>query len=197
MISNLYLKKIFGKIKTIYLRRKLVEVGEYTYGKPKVIYYGGEGKIKIGKFCSIAQNVTLLFGGEHRTDWISTYPFYFFTNQWSLSKDIKDSVRYKGDIVIGNDVWIGYGATIYAGVTIGHGAVIAANSVVVKNVDPYTIVGGNPAKTIRKRFAEEEIKLLLETAWWDWPKDKINKNLSSICSPNIKQLKRISTRKII
>ncbi len=194
MISKIFLKKITGKIKTIYLRTRLVQIGEYTYGKPKIIYYGGQGKIKIGKFCSIAQNVTLLFGGEHRTDWISTYPFYFFTNQWSRAKNIKDSVRYKGDIVIGNDVWIGYGATIYAGVTIGHGAVIAANAVVVKSVEPYSIVGGNPAKLIRKRFNDKEINTLLETAWWNWPKEVIDKNVHLICSPNISQLKKISIR---
>jgi acetyltransferase-like isoleucine patch superfamily enzyme len=192
MTNKYYLAKVIGKIKTIYLRSRLVEVGAYTYGKPKIIYYGGEGKITIGKFCSIAQNVTFLFGGEHRIDWISTYPFYIFIDQWDRAKTIKDSVRYKGDIRVGNDVWIGYGATILAGVTIGDGAVIAANAVVVKNVEPYTIVGGNPAQVIRKRFSDKDIRMLLEIAWWNWPKEKINKNISIICSSNINLLKRVS-----
>lgn len=190
MIIKYFLSRLIDKIKTIYLRTQLVKVGPYTYGKPNIVYYGGEGKIRIGKFCSIAQNVTFLLAGDHRIDRISTFPFNIFSNQWENSKHIKDSVRYKGDIVIGNDVWIGYGVTILAGATIGDGAVIAAGAVVVKDVEPYSIVGGNPAKLIRKRFSEKDIEKLLKIAWWNWKDEKISKYLKVICG-DIKELKKL------
>lgn len=156
-----------------YLNNKLkkkIEMGQYSYGNPKVIRNGGDSIVKIGKFCSIAKDVTFLLLNNHRTDWISTYPFFVFRDKWKNSKNIKSGNIYRGDIVVGNDVWIGYGAKIISGVTIGDGAVIAANSYVVTNVPPYTIFGGNPARIIRKRFKDRDIKTLLEIKWWDWPK---------------------------
>lgn len=126
-----------------------------TYGNPKILFKE-DANLKIGKFCSIGENVTILLGGEHKIDTISSYPFSLKKNRYS-----------KGDVTIGNDVWIGYGATILSGVTIGDGAVIAANAVVTKDVEPYAIVGGVPAKTIKYRFDEKTIQELLEIKWWD------------------------------
>lgn len=132
----------------------------------------GEGaQLKIGNFCSIASNITVLLGGNHRTDWVTTYPFGHCKNFPDVAP-VKGHPKTNGNVVIGNDVWIGSGATIMSGVTIGDGAVIAANSHVVKDVAPYSIVGGNPAKHIKFRFTEEQIKSLLQIQWWNWDNKK-------------------------
>jgi len=138
------------------------DIGDYTYGYPKVFAFGEMAKLKIGKFCSIAQNVNILLGGEHYYDRISCYPLNDIIN-----KESKDAFS-KGDVTIGNDVWIGYGAIILSGVTIGNGAVIGAGAIVTKSVEPYSIVAGNPAKEIKKRFTDEKIKELQELEWWNW-----------------------------
>ena len=141
------------------------KIGDFTYGKPHILSWNTETRLTIGKFCSIADDVTILLGGEHRTDWITTYPFnVVFDN----AKIYEGHPSTKGDVVIGNDVWIGYGSTILSGVVIGDGAVIAAKSVITKNVPPYSIVGGDPAKLIKYRFPETVIAKLLEISWWDW-----------------------------
>lgn len=176
-----------------------IEVGDYTYyddpagperfEQNNVLYhfpFVGD-KLIIGKFCSIARDVRFIMnGGNHITDWTSTYPFSIFGQGW----EAKESVPwpYKGDTVVGNDVWIGYGATIMPGVKIGDGAVIASMSVVTKNVLPYHIVGGNPAKLIRQRFTDEQIEKMLSLQWWNWDIDTITKCLPSICSPYIDAL---------
>lgn len=117
---------------------------------------------------------------------LSTYPFPIFFEEWGLDvKDITSAWDNKGDIVIGNDVWIGYEAVIMAGVTIGDGAIIGARAVVTKDVPPYTIVGGVPAKQIRKRFSDETISELLKVKWWDWPIEKISHNIEFIKSGNL------------
>ncbi len=142
-------------------------IDKYTYGVPKV-YFGKLEKTKliIGKFCSIAPNrVIIMLGGLHRTDWVSTYPFNVFYKEFKHIKGIPFS---KGDVKIGNDVWIGLDAVILSGITIGDGAVIGANSLVTKDVPPYAIVGGDPAKILRYRFDEKTIQKLLEIKWWDW-----------------------------
>ena len=148
-------------------------------------------KLIIGKFCSIACGVKFLFNSaNHTLCSLSAYPFPLFFEEWGLEKkNVTDSWDNKGDIVVGNDVWIGYEAVILSGVTIGDGAVIGARAVVTKDVPPYTIVGGVPAKPIKKRFSDESIKKLQSIRWWDWPKEKIAENITAIQSGNIEQLK--------
>jgi acetyltransferase-like isoleucine patch superfamily enzyme len=170
------------------------EIGEYTYGIPIVFTYSfiaGQGKLKIGKFCSIAGDVRIHLGGNHRTDLVTTYPFRAFPDDWPQAKYLRptdvDAIS-KGDVIIGNDVWIGSGATILSGVKIGDGAVIAAEAVVTSDVEPYSIVAGNPAKFIKKRFDEETISRLLKIKWWDWPVEKIRNNVNVICSDNVSKM---------
>lgn len=165
-----------------------IMVGDYTYGLPKVFHWGEDAKLRIGKFCSIAENVLIYLGGNHRTDWITTYPFPWIFPE---AHHIKGHPATKGDVIIGNDVWIGNFAVILSGVTVGDGAVIGANAVVTKNVSQYSIVVGNPAREIKKRFSEEEIEILIKIKWWDWPIQKIKENLELLCSNNIKQLLKI------
>ncbi|MTI29482.1 CatB-related O-acetyltransferase, partial [Xanthovirga aplysinae] len=134
----------------------------------------------IGKFCMIASGVTFIMNGaNHLTESISSYPFAIFGNGWDKAMEGK-AYPTKGDTEIGNDVWIGYNATIMPGVKIGDGAIIGSNSTVVKDVEPYTIVGGNPAKDIKKRFTKEKIEKLLELKWWDWSLDKITENVNAL-----------------
>ncbi|MEM6700695.1 MAG: CatB-related O-acetyltransferase, partial [Bacteroidota bacterium] len=146
-------------------------------------------KLKIGKFCMIASDVTFIMNGaNHLSDAITSYPFAIFGADWSNAMKGK-SYPSKGDTIIGNDVWIGYGATIMPGVTIGDGAIIATKAVVTKDVEPYSIVGGNPAQLIRKRFSDEAIERLLELKWWDWSLEKITQNVQSLTGKNIENLK--------
>jgi acetyltransferase-like isoleucine patch superfamily enzyme len=172
------------------LKGKAFDIGQYTYGVPTVFVHP-EHKLKIGKFCSIAGGVTIHLGGNHRTDRVSTYQFIAFPSNWpeALFLGVKEVWgESKGDVVIGNDVWIGYGAMILSGVTIGDGAVIGAGSVVTKDVEPYSIVAGNPAKLINKRFDEDTIRTLLEIRWWDWPAEKIKANLKIILSNDVSKI---------
>lgn len=145
-------------------------------------------KLIIGKFCMIASGVQFIMNGaNHLTDALSTYPFAVFGNGWEHAMDGRE-YPFKGNTVIGNDVWIGYQATIMAGVHIGDGAIIATNSTVVKDVEPYSIVGGNPAKLIKKRFPEETIRKLLELKWWDWSTEKITANVQHLTGNSIEKL---------
>ena len=142
-------------------------------------------KLIIGKFCMIASDVKFIMNGaNHLTKSLSTYPFAIFENGWENAMENK-AYPQKGNINIGNDVWIGYNATIMAGVTIGDGAIIATNSTVIKDVEPYSIVGGNPANKIKKRFAEDVITRLLELKWWDWDIDKITANIQNLTGRDI------------
>lgn len=143
----------------------------------------GEGKsLSIGKYCSISTQVLIFLGSEHRTDWVSTYPFPIL---WKEAGSIKGHPSSKGDVSIGNDVYIGYHVIILSGVTIGDGAVIGAGSVVTKDVPPYAIMAGNPATIIRYRFDEETIRRLLEIKWWDWPDEKVKENIHLICDDRV------------
>ena len=174
-------------------------VGDYTYyddfedveNFEKNVKYHFDfvgDKLIIGKFCMIASNVTFIMNGaNHLSQAITAYPFAIFGNGWENAMEGK-SYPQKGDICIGNDVWIGYQATIMPGVTIGDGALIATNATVVNNVEPYTIVGGNPAREIKKRFSATEIEQLLAIKWWDWPIEKITKNVQLLTSYNIELL---------
>lgn len=164
------------------------EAGDYTYGQPKIGDFGEGAKLKIGKFCSIADGTVIYIGGNHRVDWVTTYPFPVIHDDWPEAKHITGHPATKGDVIIGNDVWIAYGVIILSGVTIGDGAVVGAGSVITRNVEPYSIVAGNPAKFIKKRFDEETIEKLLQTKWWDWPEEKIRENIEILCSNNLDYL---------
>jgi acetyltransferase-like isoleucine patch superfamily enzyme len=159
--------------------------GKYSYGAVDIKARDNDAILIIGNFCSLAEGLKTYLGGNHRPDWVTTYPF------GHVYKDIFNNFNgyghpsTKGDIIIGNDVWIGANVTIMSGVTIGDGAVIANNSHVVKNVEPYSLVGGNPAKFIRYRFTQEQIEKLLKIKWWYWDDDKINKFTPLLCNNNI------------
>lgn len=160
--------------------------GKYTYGNPKITWVNQNAKLTIGNFCSIASNVTIYLGNGvgHDVSFVSTYPFGYIHN--NVFTNVKNNSRNtNGDVNIGNDIWIGENVTIMSGVTIGDGAVIANNSHVVKNVEPYSLVGGNPAKFIKYRFTSKQIEKLLEIKWWYWDDEKINKFIPFICNNNI------------
>jgi virginiamycin A acetyltransferase len=197
-----------GDKKTVYLKNVIsnpnIIVGDYTmyhdtlhdpkeFETNNVLYqYPINGdKLKIGKFCSIACGTKFLFNSaNHALDSLSTYPFPLFFEEWNLEREkVTDAWDNRGDIVIGNDVWIGYEAVILSGVTIGDGAIIGTRAVVTKDVPPYTIVGGVPAKPIRKRFDEKVIKELLKIKWWDWTEEKIARNIENIKIGCIERLK--------
>lgn len=197
-----------GDTQTVYLKNVItesgIEIGDYTmyndfvndprdFEKNNVLYHypiNGD-KLKVGKFCSIACGAKFLFtSANHTMHSISTYPFPIFFEEWGLDvANITSAWDNKGDIVIGNDVWIGYEAVVLSGVTIGDGAIIGTRAVVTKDVPPYTIVGGIPAKPIRRRFSDEVISKLLELQWWNWPENRIKENIDVIQSGRIKDLK--------
>jgi virginiamycin A acetyltransferase len=184
-------------LKTIIQNPNII-VGDYTYYddfenpenfEKNVLYHFDfiGDKLIIGKFCSIASDVKFIMnGGNHRTDWLTNYPFPVFGQGWEFA--MPDSWPNKGDTIIGNDVWIGYGATIMPGIEIGDGAIIASQAVVTRNVSPYSIVGGNPAQEIRKRFEESLIEELLNIRWWDWDIQTITRHLQAICGTDINAL---------
>ena len=164
-----------------------MKIGKHTYGHNNisVLTWGEGSKLEIGSFCSIASNIKVYLGGNHRVDWITTYPFGHI-NQGLFNKfDGKGHPKTNGNVIIGNDVWIGSDVTIMSGIKIGDGAVLANNSHVVKDVEPYSIVGGNPAKLIKYRFDKDVIEKLLEIKWWDLSDDKINELSPLLCSENI------------
>lgn len=160
--------------------------GKYTYGQQHITTrsWGEAAKLVIGSFCSISERVQIFLGGNHRTDWVTTYPFGHI-NKATFPYHGLGHPATNGDVVIGNDVWLGSGCTIMSGVTIGDGAVISANAHVVSNVEPYTVVGGNPAKPIKKRFTDQQIKQLLTYRWWDMTDTQINVLVPYLCSSDI------------
>ena len=194
---------------TVYLKNVVtnpsITVGDYTmyddfvndpreFQKNNVLYHYPEcnhDRLVIGKFCSIACGARFLFNSaNHTLQSLATYPFPIFFEKWGLERQqVAKAWDNRGDIVIGNDVWIGYEAVILAGVTVGDGAVIGARAVVTKDVPPYTIVGGVPAKPIRKRFSEDLIAALLELRWWDWPEERLKANLDAIQSGRLDQIR--------
>ncbi|NLK37496.1 MAG: CatB-related O-acetyltransferase [Epulopiscium sp.] len=203
-------KKIYprtGDTQTIYLKSVItnpnIKIGDYTiyndfvndpieFEKNNVLYHYpiNHDKLIIGKYCAIACGAKFIFtSANHTLKSLSTYPFPLFWEEYGLNKmDVTQAWDNKGDIIIGNDVWIGYEAVIMPGVHIGDGAIIGTRAVVTKDVEPYTIVGGIPAKPIKKRFNDEVIETLQSLRWWDWDKEKIREKISDIMFGNIERL---------
>ncbi|XUA21131.1 Vat family streptogramin A O-acetyltransferase [Citrobacter sp. OP27] len=149
-------------------------------------------RLVIGKFCAIAKGVQFIMNGaNHKFSGFSTFPFYIFGNGWEKAMPKPEDLPYKGDTIIGNDVWIGYKALIMPGVKIGNGAIISSQAVVTTDVPAYTIVGGNPAKVIKSRFPDEIVIELQKLAWWDWSVEKITQHLAAIMSNDINTLRTI------
>ena len=192
---------------TVYLKDVVsgtnIQVGDYTmyndfvndprdFEKNNVLYHypvNGD-RLEIGKFCSIACGAKFLFtSANHALRSLSTYPFPIFFDEWELdAKDIRSAWDNKGDIILGNDVWVGYEAVILSGVTIGDGAIIGTRAVVTKDVPPYTIVGGVPAKPLRRRFDDKTVERLLALRWWDWEEEKIRRAIPAIRSGDLAAL---------
>ena len=160
-----------------------LNIEPHTYINSMVLYCWDKGvKVDIGRYCSIADDVCILAGGEHHKEWVTTYPFI---NRWQLHQYLDNHKgTTKGDVQIGHDVWIGHGATVLSGVSIGTGAVIGARAVVAKDVPPYAVVVGNPAKIINYRFDSEQISILLESKWWCWDESKIMSEFDRFMRPN-------------
>lgn len=182
----------------------LIEIGEYTYYddpedaenfERNVLYHFpfiGD-RLIIGKFCALARGVKFIMNGaNHKMSGISTYPFQIFGNGWEKVTPDPSELPYKGDTVIGNDVWIGYEALIMPGVRIGNGAIVSSRSVVVADVPAYSIVGGNPAQVLRSRFAPEVVARLESIAWWDWSIDRITRHLDLIVSADVAALEAMA-----
>lgn len=185
------------------ITRPNIIIGDYTYyddaaGAEKfeqhvTHHYEFLGdKLIIGKFCAIASGVEFVMNGaNHRMNSVTTYPFNIMGHGWEKSTPALEDLPFKGDTVVGNDVWIGQQVTIMPGVNIGDGSIIAANSVVTKDVPPYHIVGGNPSRILKRRFDEELIDYLLEIKWWEWPAEKIFQNLDQLCSGDLTKIKAV------
>jgi acetyltransferase-like isoleucine patch superfamily enzyme len=161
-----------------------VSIGRHTYGAPLVRWWGEPANLSIGKYCSIADDVEIFLGGNHRIDWVSTYPFPAF-GAWPEAKHVGGHPATRGDVAIGNDVWLGSGCVILSGVSIGHGAVVGCRAVVARDVPPYAIVAGNPATVTRMRFDPDTVDRLLASAWWDWEPARIRERLPLILSADI------------
>ena len=170
-----------------------MQVGKYTYNVSHInpIHLESGARLIVGAFCSIASNCVIYLGGNHRSDWISTYPFGHINREIFNKFDGSGHPKTNGDVVIGNDVCIGNNVTIMSGVTIGDGAVIAANSHVVKDVEPYSMVGGNPARLIKYRFNWRVVEKLLKLKWWDFTDEKINEISPLLCSSNFDELFKV------
>ena len=179
-----------------------VVVGDYTYyddpegpehfeAKCVLYHFPFVGdKLVIGKFCALARGVKFIMNGaNHKLSGFSTYPFYIFGNGWEAVTPRMEDLPYKGDTVIGNDVWLGYDALLMPGVKVGDGAIVAARAVVTGDVPPYAIVGGNPARVVKQRFPDEVVADLLAIRWWDWPVDKITRNLHAIVGADLSALR--------
>jgi acetyltransferase-like isoleucine patch superfamily enzyme len=159
-----------------------VPMGRGSYGNPKVLSWGEGATLCIGSFCSIAANVTIVLGGEHRTDWVTTYPFNV---RWESAKSCTGHPRSKGNVTVEHDVWLGYGAVLLSGVTLHTGAVVGCNAVVSRDVPAYTIVAGNPAKLVRQRFDDETIVRLLATKWWERTDEEISRLMPALLGSDI------------
>ncbi|MDL2288231.1 Vat family streptogramin A O-acetyltransferase [Oscillospiraceae bacterium OttesenSCG-928-F05] len=187
------------------ITRPNIAVGEYTYydnpAGPEDFeahvthHYDFIGdRLIIGKFCAIAKGIEFVMNGaNHRMNSVTTYPFNIMGGGWEKCTPALSDLPIKGDTVVGNDVWIGQDVTVMPGVHIGDGAIIAAGTMVTKDVPPYVIAGGNPCRVIRQRFDDELIAYLLALKWWDWPAEKIFRNLDALCSADLTAIRNIAT----
>jgi chloramphenicol O-acetyltransferase type B len=198
-VSNFFESPFKGKLLSEQVTNPNISVGRYSYYSG---YYHGHSfddcarylmpdrddvdRLVIGSFCSIGTGVSFIMAGNqgHRSDWVSTFPFFFMVEEPAFA-EAATGYQPAGDTVVGNDVWIGAEAMIMPGVRIGDGAMIGARALVTRDVAPYSVVGGNPAREIRKRFCAEEIDMLLEMAWWNWPLDEIRAEMPALCSSDI------------
>ncbi|WP_336802305.1 type B chloramphenicol O-acetyltransferase [Kaistia sp. MMO-174] len=201
---NYFESPFLGKPLTEQVTNPNIVVGRYSYYSG---YYHGHSfddcarylmpdrsdvdRLVIGSFCSIGSGASFMMAGNqgHRNDWVTTFPFFFVPEEPAFAGAI-NAYEPAGDTVIGHDVWIGAEAMIMPGIRIGHGAVIGSRSLVTRDVEPYTIVGGNPARPIRKRFADEAIAMLMEMAWWDWEIERIRDAMPLLCSGDVAALHR-------
>lgn len=177
------IRKFLGLLPDIELAHRFPQysIGRGTYGDLSVRFQDG-AVLTIGSYTSIASNVKVFLGGEHRADWVTTYPFSELNDK---AKHIKGHPKSKGNVVIGSDVWIGTDAIILSGVKIGDGAIVGAGSVVARDVPPYAIVAGNPARIIKYRFSQDVIDKLLAIQWWTWPIDRIEMALPDLLNEDI------------
>lgn len=204
-MTNYFDSPFKGKLLSEQVTNPNIQVGRYSYYSG---YYHGHSfeecaryllpdrtdidRLIIGSFCSIGTGASFIMAGNqgHRSDWASTFPFFYLKEYEPAFSKAEDAFLRAGDTVIGNDVWIGAEAMIMPGITIGDGAVIGSRALVTKNVEPYTVVGGNPAREIRKRLPEPDIAMLLEMKWWDWPIERLQEAMPLLCSPDIASLFR-------
>ena len=168
------------------------KIGEWSYGRPNIMRMDQTTQLEIGRFCSIADGVRILLGGEHRTDWVTTYPFPSILPERFSAEGHPAS---KGNIVIGNDVWICAGSTILSGVIIGNGAVVGAGCVAARDVPPYAVAAGNPARIVKMRFSDEQISALLAIRWWTWDDERILQSAALLLSENVSEFIRQSGHK--
>lgn len=203
-MTNAFESPFKGRLLSEQVTNPNIIVGRYSYYSG---YYHGHSfddcaryllpdrtdvdRLIIGSFCSIGTGACFMMAGNqgHRNDWASSFPFFYMSEEPAFA-GARDAFRPAGDTVVGSDVWIGAEAMVMPGVRIGHGAVIGSRALVTKDVEPYTIVGGNPARPIRKRFTEAEIAMLLEMAWWLWPLEQIKDRMDLLCSNDIVGLYR-------
>lgn len=181
LLSSLYGKLFPPRLVPLAERYPMYPIGKGSYGELHIQPWKGGGSFRMGAYCSVARGAKVLLGGEHRTDWVTTFPFNVL---WDSAQHITGHPSTKGDVVIGNDVWIGTEALITSGVTIGDGAVVGARAVVTKDVPPYAIVAGNPARVIRFRFPEQVINRLVAMKWWEWDEQRIALAMPEILSPD-------------
>lgn len=164
------------------VRRYGFSIGAYSYGRPKVRFADSGRRLTIGRYCSIADKVEILLGGGHRLDWATTYPFAAMEGLFPDARAPEDYHVARGDVTIGHDVWLGSGCLILPGVTVGHGAVVAARAVVTRDVPPYAVAAGNPARVVRTRFDAATVAALLDAAWWDLPHATVSGLVPLLCS---------------
>ena len=182
-ILKRFLNRVRGKRPTLQEKYPQYEIGRGSFGNIRVRHRSEQANLKIGAFCSFASDVQIFLGGEHRADWVTTFPFPAF---WGgIPGKIEDWALTRGDVIIGNDVWIGAEALVMSGVRIGNGAVIGARSVVTKDVPAYAVVAGMPAKLLRMRFNRETIARLEALAWWDWDESRIRKFIPRLLSGDV------------
>jgi len=178
--------KKYGKITKYHLTGKQFMIGDFTYGIPYIHNYNDSVKLIIGKFCSIADGVEIILGGNHHSEYVSDYNFLEcreLAQRWTQLNITRE--RQSRDVIIGNGVWIGRNALILSGAEIGDGAIVGAGAVVAGKVPPYAIAVGNPAKIVKYRFTRYQCDKLANIRWWDWPLQKIIDNISALCSPDI------------